>query len=213
MASIDLGRRVFMVFQVTTTEVQPVGTAFGIERPGLVLTARHVVEGKQEASLRLCCTSYRPLVHKRIDHIVSHPEADIAALVLEPDDRLDHFDIGTPEKGFAEFPLGEGVASYGFPSVKEQVQPRFMKGHIQRHFRNRDHGYDYRAFELAFPAFPGQSGSPVFKDSNRQEVVGLVTASTSYFSTKRDSGQLTAAGFWAIGASITPLSEWVRTID
>ena len=254
MAKIDLHRRVFLVRRATSTGVHSIGTAFGIERPGLILTARHVVEacidrgkptcafaarptvrcctrksitlslipkpisrlwfeGMREANLRLCCTAYRPLLHTKVDHIVPHPQADIAALVVEPDDRLDHFDIGTPKKGFAEFPLGESVSSFGYPSLEKPVQPRLMKGHIQRQFRHRKDGYDYRAFELAFPAFPGQSGSPVFDDFNRNAVMGLVTALTSYVWTEKGASQPTTAGFWAIGASITPLADWVRSID
>ena len=213
MAKIDLHRRVFLVRRATSTGVHSIGTAFGIERPGLILTARHVVEGMREANLRLCCTAYRPLLHTKVDHIVPHPQADIAALVVEPDDRLDHFDIGTPKKGFAEFPLGESVSSFGYPSLEKPVQPRLMKGHIQRQFRHRKDGYDYRAFELAFPAFPGQSGSPVFDDFNRNAVMGLVTALTSYVWTEKGASQPTTAGFWAIGPSITPLADWVRSID
>ena len=37
------------------------------------------------------------------------------------------------------------------------MQPRLMKGHIQSRFRYKEEGYDYSAFEMAFPAFPAKA--------------------------------------------------------
>lgn len=213
MSSISLARRVFMVFQATPAKVHPIGTAFGIAKPGLILTAHHVVKDIPAANLLVCCTAYSALLNVRVDRIVPHSDADAAVLLVNPDERLEHFEIGTPRDGFDEFPLGEDVLSYGFPPLEKPVKPRLMKGHIQSQFREREDGYDYRAFELAFPAFPGQSGSPVFGDWRRNSVMGIVTQYKSYTLTEKGAPQPSTAGYWAIGASITPLADWIQLIN
>ena len=212
MASYSIGRRVFMVFHITPSDGYPIGTAFGVLRPGLVLTAHHVVEGIEKANLIVCCTAYSELLNKRVERIVSHRAADIAALILEPDERLEHFELATPREGFDEHPIGEDVLSYGFPPLEKPVRPRMMKGHIQCKFQHKEDGYDYRAFELAFPSFPGQSGSPVFSDWDRNRVMGLVTCSTTYASKDEGDASPSAYGSWALGASLTPLAGWIDSI-
>ena len=213
MSNFVPARRVFMVFGATPTNVHPIGTAFGVAKTGLLLTASHVVEGKPKSGLRVCCTGYSERLVQRVDRIIPHPEADIAALMLEPDERFEHFEVGTPPEGYDDFPLGEDVLSYGYPPLEKPVQPRLMKGHIQCHFRHHQDGYDYSALELAFPSFPGQSGSPIFLDMNRNAVIGVVTCSTAYESREEGDTMPSAFGSWAVGATLTPLAGWVDSID
>ena len=95
-----------------------------------------------------------------------------------------------------------------------------MKGHIQRVFDRLplgDSAYEYKAYELAFPAFPGQSGAPVILDNfrvsePRNYAAGVVTESVSYSSAHGDSAEATAAGYWAIGASLDAIGDWLRQL-
>lgn len=213
MAAFDLNQRVFMIFQIGGQQVRPIGTAFGIDKRGVVLTAHHVVKNLPESELIVCRTGQPPILNIRVDRIVSHPEADVVALALRAEQAIEHFHIGKPDEGFSDFPLGTEVCSYGFPPLQKPVQPRLMKGHIQCNLQYNEKGYDYKAFEFSFPAFPGQSGSPVFDDYNRNNVVGIVTSSYSLATMDKGKKLPSAAGFWAIGASIAPLADWIRSIN
>ena len=82
--------------------------------------------------------------------------------------------------------IGQAVGSFGFPELLESPWPRYMHGHIQRLFRHRDveRNLDYEAYELGFPAFPGQSGSPAFLD-------GLGDKPTPFHDVRRSARGLT----------------------
>ena len=71
----------------------------------------------------------------------------------------------------------------------------------------------YSSYELGFPAFPGQSGSPVFLDNltprARNKALGVVTKWISFRS--EIQGDVSKAS-WAIGASLTPLSDWIKAL-
>lgn len=209
----DLSRRVFLLGRSKQEIVRPVGTAFGVARPGLILTSNHALKNASKTDLHVMCRADNSLLDIDVDHIVSHPEADVAALVVRPHEQIDYFRIDKPQKGFAEFPLGADVCSYGFAPMEKIIASRLMKGHIQSHFRHVEDGCGYAAFELSFPAFPGQSGSPVFNDFNRDGVMAMVTSSSSVAVAETEDEFPTAAGFWAIGASITPLVKWINSIS
>ena len=169
----------------------PIGTAFGIARPGVVLAADHVVRDLDVRSLLVVCTGYSGLVSCFVERAQRHPEADIAALSLgqmvnpKP---LEHFELGLPSEVYAQyddFPLAEDILAYGFPMVgsEKPIHPRMMKGHIQAKYdhASADGRYRYRAYELSFAAFPGLSGAPVFRDLDRREAaIGIVTDRISY---------------------------------
>ena len=97
--------------------------------------------------------------------------------------------------------------------VEKPIPPRLMKGHIQRRFQYRDQRYNYSSYELGFPAFHGQSGSPVFLDNltphARNKVVGVVTRWISFRSEIQGD---VAEALWAIGASLYPLSDWIKEL-
>ena len=207
---ITLGKRVFMIFGETAE--RPIGTGFNLERLSLVLTAHHVLQDQRR--VYVVNTSGPELLTTPSYHIVRHPVADVAAIILPKDTWKDAecFVLGVPPTDYSDFPLGEDVLSYGYPQMglEKPVPPRLMKGHIQRQFRYMDGRYDYLARELGFPAFHGQSGSPVFLDNARNNVVGVVTRSISFRS--ESEGEISNAS-WAIGVSLAPLAIWIKSIS
>ena len=123
----------------------PIGTGFGITKPGIVLTANHVV--KDYKHIHVVSTFYNPLLICKVNKVINHPSADVSALIVEKTKPLEYFIIGRPPKGYKDFPLGEDVVSYGFPMLKEKpIPPRMMKGHIQRQFQYKDS--EYKLFRL-----------------------------------------------------------------
>ena len=84
-------------------------------------------------------------------------------------------------------------------------------------FDRADSDYAYKAYELAFPAFPGQSGAPVILDhlrvpEPRQYAVGVVTDSVSYSSVQGGAAEATAMGHWAVGAALDAIGDWLREL-
>lgn len=69
---------------------------------------------------------------------------------------------------------------------------------------------EYRAFELPFPAFPGQSGSVVLRADHKTEAIGIVTESITYAS--EENGEPTAQAHWTIAASLTPIRDWIDSL-
>ena len=89
------------------------------------------------------------------------------------------------------------------------INPRLMKAHIQSQYSYASEPYEYLAYELAFPAFPGVSGSPVLRDSARNEVIGIVTEGIHYTSQLGDDR---TEASWAIAAALPPLNDWVHEL-
>ena len=204
--NLQLKKRVFMLFSTDCN--YPIGTGFGVIKPEIVLTANHVV--KNHKHIHVVSTFYNPLLICKVNKIITHPSADISALIIEEKKPLEYFEIGKPPYGYKDFPLGEEVLSYGFPMLKEKpIPPRMMKGHIQRQFQYKDDEYHYSAYELGFPSFHGQSGSPIFSDLTRNIVIGMVTRWTTFQSEER--GDIVSAS-WAIGASLIPITDWIDSL-
>ena len=214
-AVIHLGARVFMIFPESGGP--PIGTGFNIKKPGLILTAAHVVENRK--CVLVTNTFKSPVQTLSITKIFRHPEADIAVLLLPDNEWKDteHFKIGIPLSGYGDFPLGTEIASYGYPVIgaEKPIPPRYMKGHIQRRFEYKKSQYRYQAFELGFPAFYGQSGSPVFLDDvlyasdGRNQAIGIVTGWVEYETEQEEKSTVR----WAIASSLMPLREWIKDID
>lgn len=144
-----------------------------------------------------------------VDKVEHHPVADVSALSVEARDSDERFVFGSPERGFADFPFGEDVISFGFPLMANErpINPRLMKAHIQSQYWYSSEPYEYLAYELAFPAFPGVSGSPVLRNSARNSVIRLVTEGIHYSS---ELGDDRTQASWTIAASLAPLGEWVH---
>lgn len=106
---------------------------------------------------------------------------------------------------------GEPVISVGYPQFAndEAIIGRMMSGRIQAEYLHKSDPYEYRTFELPFPAFPGQSGSVVLRADEKTEAIGTVTESVTYSS--EFNGEMTQA-HWTIAASFTPLKDWIDTL-
>ena len=214
--SLRLNRRVFMVFSVsiakpdtTDLRVAPIGTAFGVHRPGIAITAAHVVSDRQQ--IQLVSTSFNPLRHLRVLDVVLHEHADVAILRFEPSDNLEWSVLGHPDEGYNDFPLGEDVIAYGFPWVgmEKPIPGRLMGGHIQCILMRETGPYRYTAYELSFPAFHNLSGAPVYRDRRRHQVIGVITDSTSYGST---AGEEHIYASWSLAAALLPLRPWIEEV-
>ena len=221
--NIALGKRAFMLFRARdglgTSIGPPIGTAFGVAKPGLVITADHVVQGVDVGSLRVACTYYSPVECFLVDKMERHPTADVTALILRKGSNLDlleHFNVGRPSDvydGYADFPLAEDILAYGFPMVgaEKPVRPRMMKGHIQAKYEHANAMYRYGAYELSFPAFPGLSGSPVFCDwhDRASAAIGVVTDRISY-STEQNNQETKA--YLAVAATLHLMIDWIESL-
>ena len=84
-----------------------------------------------------------------------------------------------------------------------------MRGHLQASYVYRADPYEYSAFELPFPAFPGQSGSPVIRDWAREEVIGLITESVRY---STELGEDRTEAHRTIATSLAPLADWTELL-
>ena len=212
--SLNLGTH---VFPIVNGKGQVLGTAFRICRPNVVLTATHVIEGNNFADLYVSVPSLEGRTSLTPTRIVKHLEADVAAMFFKEADtaELECFNLGVlsnDRPDFTKYPIGEDISSFGFPKLKNPTGPRMMKGHIQAHFQAEGEsygGYRYAAYELAFPAFSGMSGSPVLREQNRHTVIGVVTASTTYASL---GDRMNTRADWAVGAALPPLTEWLEVL-
>ena len=209
--SISLEKRVFMLFSLEAEH--PVGTCFGFGKPGLFLTAAHVIDDLPIDLVRVVSVgpevTWWPISEIRCQEL-----ADVAALYVldcEPEPRFECFVRGEPPLGFADFPLGEDIVSVGYPLLANEkpIKRRLMRGHLQASYVYRADPYEYSAFELPFPAFPGQSGSPVIRDWAREEVIGLVTESVRY---STELGEDRTEAHWTIAASLAPLADWMESL-
>ncbi len=202
------------------------GTGFGMERPGLVLTASHVLDSAREAAEVYISRSSGP-PHVPASCMKRHPGADIATLVFEGDSVPLCFKLAEPPKEVGQFYLGTEVNTYGYPSrsggpAKTILEPRLMRGHIQRHVGQEWNGGVHDAFELSFPALPGQSGSPVFLDDDIQSVIAVLTTNfessvvvDSYEEHQQDGEKeihkISKVVSYGIGAALWPYADWIRT--
>ena len=247
MQKLDLGKLVFRVVHVNPKNVpvyygndddeisdiiqhamqhvfRHMGTAFGILRPDLVLTANHVVSETDIGSLFVVAEHSGVSEWHIIDRVESHPDADVAALfireIVPPHSMppLSYFNIGLPrdvDPDFDDFPLAEEVLAHGFPIVGNEklINPRMMKGHIQsinKHTStSMSRHYRYHAYELSFPAFHGLSGAPVLRNLDRQTAIGIVTEQI-FHSTEQDDQETKA--YPTVAAALHPLADWIKSL-
>ena len=193
-----------------TDSNQPLGTCFAFKRPGVFLTAAHVIENGDESSLRLV-TGDDDLKLARVER---HPDVDVAAITLRangnPSD-FECFSLAELPIGVDLFPLGEVVASFGYTlrSEDSSVELRWMQGHIQRHiFKVGEEGtaHDY---ELPYPSFPGNSGSPVMLGADPRKVIAVTTHGRT-FSCK--VGEATTIAHWTVAAALSPIADWLNEL-
>ena len=205
-------------FMVFTPQGVPAGTGFAVLRPNIVLTAAHVVEAHLPDLPQVVDTSQDQLRFLEVETVVRHPRADVAALIVRHRNEV-CFRVAELNR---DYYLGDEIVSCGFPmiGVEQPIPLRVMKGHVQMVFdsqRRADSDYAYKAYELAFPAFPGQSGAPVVLDNLRVAeprlyAVGIVTDSVSYSSVQGDVAEATAMGHWAVGAALDEIGDWLQEL-
>ena len=162
-----------------------------------------------------CVVSVGPVVNTwPVSEIRRHSTCDVAAFHVdhaEPEQDFDCFLRGEPANGYSDFPLGEDVFSVGYPLLADEkpVRVRMMQGHVQARYPYRAAPYEYEALELPFPAFPGQSGSPVVRDWARQEAIGVVTESVRY---STELGEDRTEAHWTIASSLAPIGDWLDSL-
>ncbi len=147
--SISLEKRIFMLYSLEAEH--PVGTCFGFGRPGLFLTAAHVIADLPADVIRVVSVGSEvalwPISEMRLQQ-----SADLAALYIPDavqDPRFECFKLGKPPSGDADHALGE-VISVGYPLLANEkpVRRRLMRGHLQAHYVYQADPYEYSAFEL-----------------------------------------------------------------
>ena len=194
------------------------GTGFNIERRGLILTAAHVVEGLGEVWVvrtEYPCADRRRKVFLS-NTIIRHPYADVAAIIIPEDywEDASFFKLG--DNGGRHYSLLTSVATFGYPQIgpdhERPTRSRAMAGVIQRWFEYKDlpqGNYKYSAYEFGFPVFDGQSGSPVFLNSPLDDRGAVIAVVTRYALYGGIIGEDVSSDRWAVGASLSPLREWI----
>ncbi len=189
------------------------GTCFAFRRPGLFLTAAHVIRDIPMDALSVA--SAGPDSERwQIEATRFHEASDVAAFHVDRTTEEQYFGCfthGVPSPGLTDFALGENILSVGYPILADEklLRIRMLKGHVQALYRHRAGPYEYGALELPFPAFPGQSGSPVLRDRARNEVIGVVTKSVMYSS---ERGENRTDAYWTLAASLAPLTAWLDSL-
>ena len=202
------------------------GTGFGFEKPGLVLTAAHVVANAtnpQDVYMQLSDGRFLRAYSMNL-----HSTADVAALLFESDQSLPFFKLGNPPTEIREFFLGTEILSYGYPLTREnpdkiKLEPRLMSGHIQRYFCHEQGNYSFYACELSFPSILGQSGSPILLAHDIDSAIAVLT--TNFESSividsyeEHDEGgqkeihKIKKVISYGLGAALWPLSDWIRSL-
>ena len=196
------------------------GTAFRAHRPGLAVTAAHVVQG--ESALLVMGWHLGALtpvtdVHFSDEKYGRAPLGRVDLAVLELDGEPDGENVLNIAQE-VNWNLGDQIYSYGYPQHwypakgQDEITPRLMVGHLQRFFTHEgtigDVKWSYPAFEVGFPAFPCQSGSPVMLSAHPRHAIGMVTSSIEY-STEQGSEKSSAS--WAIALALPRFANlWIR---
>ena len=205
--------------------VRSAGTGFGFHKPGLVLTAAHVVAAASRPNaIHLQMKSGRFL---RARSVKAYPKADVAVLTFDANQSPPYFRLGEPPKQIGKFYLGTEVLSYGYPLKKEgsgkgRLEPRLMSGYIQRIIKYEQEKYSYHAFEPSFPTIPGQSGSPILLKDDIDYAIAVLTRNFES-STEIDSYEehledgekeihkIIKVVSYGIGTALWPLKHWISS--
>lgn len=163
-----------------------IGTGFCLLSPRIIVTAKHVLENYSD--LVVIATSEGLFDRTSIIH--KHPIADIAAIVVSKSfaEKLEMCELISDSARNRDVLISEDVMSYGFPQLGNEmpIPARVLKGHIMRKYNDEISGNE--CFEVAMPAFFGQSGSPILLDSIDDEryakAIGIVSSSVSVSSEK-----------------------------
>ena len=207
------------------------GTGFGIEKPGLVLAAAHVVSGvtnPQEIYIELPDGNPLDVRFLQAHSLHLHPTADLVALLFEPNPSLRAFKLGNPPTDMNDFYLGTEIVSYGYPSTtqspdKVHLEPRLMTGYLQRNFYFKQFDYSFQAYELSFPVMPGQSGSPILLADDIDYAIAVLTTNFEsstlidfyeehHENDEKEFHKITKVINFGVGLALWPFTEWIRSL-
>ncbi|PVY32284.1 S1 family peptidase [Williamsia muralis] len=157
------------------------GSCFLFRSDSFVLTAAHCIPDDAHDLVVILPRLDRRL---RVQEVITHSTADIAALICDASD--ERRPDGSPAIAFSDgvddVALGQEWYAYGFPAltgpdVSPTMPARLYKPYFQRFFDYvSPNGRAYIAAELSVPAPGGLSGSPLFRPNALSMVSGIVTA-------------------------------------
>ena len=198
------------------------GTAFELEKRGLFVTSSHVLGDVDDPHRVRVFLDHDNCPRASVFH--KHPQADVTVLMVEHTMELSPLKLDRgPADITSEHNFGEEVVSYGYPSRPlnsdlVELEPRLMRGNVQRKFKYQG----YSAYEMSFPVLDGQSGSPVILSSPPNVVVGVITTNFESHVPLPDSyrKEMTEGGkevvyienkvlTHGICAELWPISEWL----
>lgn len=211
---------VYLVYNQGTAE--PLGTCFPFEGKRTFLTAAHVVQGAANDDLRI--VAYRgSFTDWGVSNVVKHPEADVAVLWTKGGQRNEQFEA---KRDLSEsFPGSDPVMSCGYAvrTDADNDEPEFVlrsaHGYVQRQESRNGRGGEYVRYELSYPAFRGNSGSPVVLQNAPKSVIGVVTHGYTFWSrfgriqALEKIEEQRAVGYWTMAVSISSIQDWLdRTV-
>ena len=200
------------------------GMAFELKKSGLFITSSHVLGQISEPKRVHIFLDYDN--YPQATTLYKHPRADVAVLIADHAMDLSPLELDRgPEDHEGSHNFGQEVMSYGYPSRpidsnKFELEPRLMRGSVQRKFKYRG----YSEYELSFPVLHGQSGSPVLLSNPPNSVIGVVTTSFESHIILPDSyEEITEHGektiyearkvvSYGICAELWSISEWILNI-
>ena len=154
------------------------GTGFRLNNLSIIFTAKHVVKECKEVFVRsMGCKGSN--IRLFSDFIYGHPTADIAAIFVDVGKWEDtesfplHYRNGLPSLGTEIFAYGYNRYNRYNRVVNDSIQDRFHKGIIQRTYFEDWYQEKFWAFECSFSCIDGNSGSPIFLNNERKEVIGM----------------------------------------
>jgi hypothetical protein len=199
------------------------GTTFRFGHARVALTARHCV-----TSDVAMVASFIDGSAYRVESVIEHPSADIAAMLLSGSDHHDDARVAFQELG-SNVSLGQDFMSFGFPIEGPTFDvppgtptPRVFVGHFQRFFNyTSPAGYAYHAAELSIAAPAGYSGAPLFSSFAPATVTGIVTSNVESYaiadsittieedgSTYREEARRVLS--YGIALILSDVAEWLR---
>lgn len=132
------------------------GSGVLLSTDGLVLTAKHVVEGARLLAVR--APGHERAYSARV--VYAHPDLDFAFVVS---DGLFADSIAFPDERPA-LSMGDGAVAIGYPLDSAEELPTQMSGSVAGLTRDRH-------YKLSMALNPGNSGGPVLNDA--EELIGI----------------------------------------
>ena len=187
------------------------GTGFRLNQSRVVLTARHVVKGKNR--IRVSWKNPKSGFTTTSPSIYNHPDADLSAIFLD-------FDIPNSLESFILYNKMRDVSketkvcTCGYPwfpsaDIHSNIKVRFQKGRFKGFFLETRYGYRYLSSEYDFIVKHGQSGSPIFLTNDKKTVIGLV----SFCHTpNKENKWIGRKNGYTGGIYLPELSPWINAI-